>query len=338
MMTFEKLDYKRIHIPRLLEELSIPSFNRTGLYVAPCPIHQKEWFISNNHPPSKGSWFIRDMRGNPKNGLHHCFGCGFGGTAVDLVMGTLDIGFPSAIEFIKDRAYGRPVTSLSIKVSYGSLIKRSFKFPPEVSFEPLSEWPTAPKKYLLDRGVTEVQVDRWMLGYASRGRLAGRIVLPVIDASGSPRSYAARTYIDSDVRYLAPRPEEAPDYDSVFGENTWPSVLDRRLLIVSEGAFDALAVERANPFFSVGALDGSNVSPQQVLKLASFPTVAILTDDDLAGNRAAEKLEGALVRHVNYIRLKLPKGEDANSTPVEELRRSLKEQLQEKAPWLEEGY
>lgn len=314
----KRFDLRKVDVPRLLAELSIQAIGKGRLWVAACPKHQAEWFSQNNVSPGKGSWFITDDKGEPKNGLQHCFGCGFGGTAVDLVQQVLDIEYSSAIEFIKERAYGELIPYTSIKVNFKSLSRPVFKIPPGVIFEPLDEWPTAARNYLTERQVTPYQVDKWNLGYSIQGRLAGRIFIPICNAKGVLTSYMARSYCNHDRRYLEPTEEEKPDIDSVFGEHQWSKT--RETLILSEGAFNCLALERAFPFVDVGALRGSNVTPKKILKLATFKRIIVVTDNDRAGINAEEKLKANLDRHIEYKRVLLPEEEDANSLPVDVLR------------------
>ncbi len=65
---------------------------------------------------------------------------------------------------------------------------------------------------------------------------------------------------------------------------------------------------------------GSAVSLSQILKVSTFDRVVLLTDPDPAGDAAAAYLTGALGRHVEMRRVRLSKGEDAQSVGDEELR------------------
>lgn len=317
-----RFDLKRVDVPRLLEELSIEAIGKGKLWVGACPVHQAEWFKANKVSVGKGSWFITDDKGEKKNGLHHCFGCGFGGTAVDLVQTVLDIEYPSAIVYIKERAYGDSIPYTSVRVNFVPLVKQSFKVPKDVVFEPFDRWPFGPRNYLLSRNVTPYQVDKWNLGYAVSGRLAGRIFIPICNSRGQLVSYMARSYCDHDRRYLEPEDQENSDVNTVFGENHWSK--ERETIILAEGAFNCFALERAFPFVDLGALRGSGVTPKKVMKISTFKRIIVVTDNDLAGINAEEKLRANLDRHVEYKRVLLPEEEDSDSLPIDDLRNRFK--------------
>ena len=106
-------------------------------------------------------------------------------------------------------------------------------------------------------------------------------------------------------------------------------------MVVCEGAFNALAVERVWPgaedreaahawgLPAVAAIGGSVLRPMHALKLAAFREVLVLTDPDHAGEKVALELAGALGRHVVVKRVTLAPGTDADSIPGEDLRRAL---------------
>jgi DNA primase len=197
-----------------------------------------------------------------------------------------------------------------------------------VIFGNLSEWPDAPREYARARHLIE-QVDRWGIGYAEAGQLAGRIVIPYRDLYGVPHGYTARTFTDSPIRYKEPREDEHPNRAAMFGEQHWLDVdTDEETVIVCEGALNALAVERAltvpgEYYPAVAATAGSALRPAHALKLAQFSRVVVLTDPDRAGDKMAGHLQDALVRHSEVIRVRLPQKEDPDSIEREALREAL---------------
>lgn len=315
-----RLNTRYIRVPKLLEELMIDTQTATGSWQGPCPQHQAEWFKAHNTRVSEGSWYIKDNYGKPNNGVHHCFGCGFKGNAIQLVCDVIGVGFSSAIEFIQEKCMGKPTPSMAIKVAVSPLVKQGFRLPKEAIFEPLALWPASPRTYLQDRNVTPEQVDKWALGYALTGRLAGRIIIPIYNGHGKPCSYTGRTYNNSLKRYLEPTKEENPDNSGIFGESDWPQLDYRQTVIVTEGAFDALAVERANPMVAIAGIQGSQVTATHILKLSTFKLAVILTDNDFAGNKAAATFEATFARHIDYVRIKLDAGVDANKMKPEDLQ------------------
>jgi hypothetical protein len=148
--------------------------------------------------------------------------------------------------------------------------------------------------------------------------LAGRIWIPAHDAGGRLLSYTARAIGEARRRYREPYAKEGASPAAIFGELRWP-VLDRRRVVVTEGAFNAMAVERVAPGLPVAALMGSSLDPLQVLKLTRFETVLLALDPDKAGLKARAQLRGALARYVKIVDVAIPAGQDCDSLPAEQL-------------------
>jgi 5S rRNA maturation endonuclease (ribonuclease M5) len=267
--------------------------HRDGRLWALCPYH-------NDHKPS---WSI-----DAKTGLHHCFSCDKGGDIYALVMSSIGISFPGAKDFV--HIVPEEEKSIPVKVTFKPVraVKRAFDFPPGVTFEPLHEWITPARGYAQERALTSEQVDLWGIGYACEGRLAGRIVIPIRDTTARLLNYSARSFVGDDRRYLMAEHRENPDPGAIFGELRWDH--ERKLLLLFEGALKALAVNRLFPAINFGTLSGSNVTPSQLLKLATFDRVIVVTDPDASGTKAWKKLHAALARHVNVERAAREPGPD----------------------------
>lgn len=314
----KQFDPLAVDVPRLLSLLGIAAEHQGDRWVAKCP--------HPDHNDRTPSWDIKDTPGNTRHGLHHCLSCKWEGTATELVADIIGISFQGARQYIAERAMGQTalVRSLALNVT---LAGAGFKLPPEVTIAPLTEWPELPRRYILSkkRRITAEQVDKWRLGFATKGRLAGRIIIPARDARGVLLSYTARTYAGSAKRYLEPKRQEGPDDSAIFGEQFWPK--KRNVVVVTEGAFNALAVERVAPTLPLASLFGSTVKLRHLSKLCSFKGILLLTDPDAAGDRAAEKIKLALARRmpIARVRLKRRPGEkvDANSVNPKVLRAAL---------------
>jgi DNA primase len=176
---------------------------------------------------------------------------------------------------------------------------------------PLAAWPSPARDYLSGRGVTQVQVERWGLGYAVDGRLAGRVVFPVRNNVGTLISYTARSFTGEGRRYLEPKIEEGADQGAVFGEEHWDPD-ECELAVVTEGAMDALAVERATGL-PVAAVYGSQILPGHLARLQRWRTLILATDSDPAGDKAAAEISGALGRWTRAVRWRPPEGFDCAS-------------------------
>lgn len=213
----------------------------------------------------------------------------------------------------------------TVGLEYGALNSRRFQMPKEFIHEPLAQWVTPARKYVESRGITAPQIAKWSLGYAVDGKLAGRIVIPTTTRLGQVCGYMARSFTNARKRYLYPAASERPNLDAMFGEFHWPASTARRghSVVVTEGALNALAVERAVPGAFLAALGGRHVRPMHMGKIASFGHVTILTDPDAAGDAVALELQSLLGRHSEVRRVRLPEDQDANDMDASELARRL---------------
>lgn len=297
------IDAKRIDVALLLTALGIP-FKRVGRELQSlCP--------SPEHQDHKPSWSIRDQPGSSKHALSHCHSCGFGGGPVALVSAVTGLEWDQARDWMVERGLGGDVPDLATAVDVEMVGEDRFDFrlPPEVSCRPFDRWVSAARRYAERRGLTPGQVERWGIGYAVDGRLAGRLVLPIRDESGRLANYTARAWDDgAKPRYLHAGRGEHPVEGAVYGSHLWGERRDR--LVVNEGELNALACERVGES-CVAALSGSNVTPGAISLISSFEHVIILTDPDAAGDTAAVKLYNALARWRRVDRIRLPEGQDA---------------------------
>ena len=282
---------------------------------APCPAHEER--------TAGGSWSI-----NVQTGIHHCFSCGWGGNAAELViqaLGTRDLAWEQrdAWEWIREQGLlvGDSDSALDVELYLVRDPRRTFTMPAGVVFAPLVEWPTPAKRYMTKRGIQDWQIQRWCIGYATGGRLAGRIVFPVFNGAGKLVSYTARSFVGDEPRYLTPRENEGAEEAALFGERYWPGPGSRRRVVLVEGGIKALAVERAVGGAVAGVLGATQAqNPRVHSKLSTFEEVVVLTDNDVAGDVAADVLIGALSRHTAVKRAKLdgPAVDDAALESVAE--------------------
>lgn len=300
----------------VLRRLGVDAKLRAKRWWALCPNAAEHEGKVDRNP----SWMIRDDA-HRRSGQHYCFTCKFGGGLLSLVEKVKGFEPEDAKEWLRDVSVvpEEPVAAVRVEV----MRDRSLVVPREVCFDPLQRWLTPFRDYAIERGIEPWQVERWGVGYALEGRLAMRVVFVSRDGHSIPRNFTGRTILDKHrepKRYLNAREEDRPDHGAMFGEEHWP---DRRgVVVVTEGAINALAVERALPGASLACLSGSNVHPTHLAKLATFRRVVLLTDSDAAGDDAADDL-AALDGFTSVERVRLPQGKDAADLPVEELREHL---------------
>jgi DNA primase len=292
-----------VDVAKLLDRLGIQGERRGEWITARCP--------SPAHEDRNPSWRIKISTGS-----HKCFSCGFSGTTVGLVMAVCDLDVGKAIEWLGSEELAAPQDlELMIELKVPR-VRSEFRLPSGVVIAPLAAWPTPARDYASSRKVTADQVDRWGLGYAVDGRLAGRIVFPVRDATGRLISYTARTFIGHRKRYLEPALAEDAVEGAVFGEHHARS---NTILVVTEGALDALAVERAAASATITswspvAIYGSGVLPSHLNRLSGkYLGIVIATDPDPAGDRAALEIHNGLARWMRVRRWRPPEGEDCGS-------------------------
>ena len=307
----------RVDVPRLLDALGIFSEeSNTGaeeLWAA-CPYPE--------HEESTPSWSIKNNLSLPQHGSNYCFGCGRGGSPADLVMEIVGLsGYGAAIEWLKERTLDvegvapmgiqvvlrRPGVHTELELPFG--LRSKYK-----------SWTTNAKRYASSRGITEAQIYRWSIGCVPMGPLAGRLYIPAYDRDGVLLSYTARDYTgDARSRYKEPdgKGMDGAHPGAIFGEEHWPQEMFRNELVLCEGAFNSMACERVGARHH-GALYGSDLSKEQLLKLTTWKSIVIASDLDTAGDKMARKLLASLSRWGNTRRVKFPDRRDPNDLERED--------------------
>lgn len=281
------------------------------------------------HVDKKPSWGI--ARAGDREGLHHCWSCKSGGSLLGLVMHVRKMGSFEADLWLLDVAGAEPeeapVAPTLVRVQPRKVVaaRPTFRMPDGFLPAPLSRWAPMAREQMFRRGIDEAQATRWGMGYALDGRLRGRIVFPVRDSRGHLASYQARDFTGAPdrPRYLTPSlKREHPNLDALFGEHLWR---DKKRVVVVEGAFKALAAERAGEA-NVAALGGSAMRDAVVRKLVGFSEVVIMTDPDDAGDQVAAELVqaiSAMTRYCKVRRVRLEKGEEPDEVETVYLRQRL---------------
>lgn len=293
-----------VDIEILLRRLGIEAERRGAHWFARCPFHD------DKNP----SWAIRDEPGSPRHGKHRCYACDEAGSHVYLVMrllGTDDarqawLWIAEGADLARDR-----LAPIKVEVVDGEA--KRFRLPPGCTLDPeLARWPYRIQRYAMRRNITAEQVARWRLGFAVEGRLRGRLVIPVRDSKASLVSYTARAVRDNERRkYLEPKHEEGASQAAIFGEELWRP--EQRAIVVSEGALNALAWERAlsaRADVAVGAAMGSHFMPEHALKFSRFALVYVAADPDKAGDKMREAMR-QMGRWVELRQVVFPDGADA---------------------------
>ncbi len=312
-----------VDVPRLLTALNIGgALKRRGEIWAPCPYP--------SHKDREPSWSIVNNPRSPDHGLNYCFGCGAGGSVLELVTVSAGLhGYSEAVRWIEERALSLECSApTNVKLVINKEMRGELALPTGLRGGDLSAWVTPARRYVSRRGIDDAQTKRWGIRYAVEGELAGRIVFPIYDITGRLLAYTARSFLGEQPRYLTSRRHSGNALlGAIFGEVHWlpPARRSGAAVVVCEGAFNSLACERAGAAY-IAALGGSRLDPIQVSKLSRFGEIIIATDSDSAGNKVAGALLAALSRWCSVKRVELPKNKDPDDLWAENpdgLRRSL---------------
>lgn len=288
----------------LLGSLGIRATHKGSKWVATCP--------NPKHADTSPSWSIVDRPGDRRHASHHCFSCGWGGGPWELAGAVWGLGVEAAGARLREMGLGGPPPmpkEIPKVVIARSRDPVEFKLPMGVEIPGSGgRWFGPALEYLLARGVTPDQIDRWGLGYATRGRLRFRVVIPVYDGGGRLLTYSARAFssaagggrYDTGTVDMGAKPRRA-----IWGEAGFTGL---EVVTVAEGCFSALALERAgapNP----AAMLGSELTEDKALILGRFRRVLVATDPDAAGAKVAEAL-AVLGRRARIHRIDLTKSPD----------------------------
>jgi hypothetical protein len=293
-----------LDVRQLLAALGIQGHRDTGAKItAPCP--------HPDHDDQDPSWSIIADASDPRNGWHYCHGCKRGGGAKRLAAWVLGVGVAEAARRLGIEEQGGrtappvPTTFSPHVVAGRGLIDRAVcEVPPMAVFpDLLSEWHATPRQYVLGRGVTPEQVERWGIGYALWGGRGMRIIIPVRDEHGDVLTYVARSFAaGEDVRYMNASGREAPRArHALLGAHLVRSWDEGTL---AEGIWSLLAFERRGWPGPVG-LAGSALTPERVPFLRRFKRLYVGTDPDRAGEAAFHAVNLLARSGTDVVRLEL---------------------------------
>jgi DNA primase len=297
------MTFAPVPIADLLAALGIEARQTGTKWLAPCPHPDHQ----DKHP----SWFIRDDPGERWHGSHNCKSCGLGGGPWELVAAVRGVSVAEAAQFVRGLCGGHQAAPRDIAVVkiVAPRRRRVFTFPTGVVIpDRLDDWKAPFLKYLRARSITDNQIRKWGLGYATTGDLAWRVVIPIY-TRGRLQAYTARAiFADGSRRYDMPDRESGARPDcALWGEAGWDPSLGA--VTVAEGVFSAMALERVGAP-NATALLGSELTLPKVSLLSQWPVILVATDPDAAGDKAFRKLHGALRRNCHVERIELPASPD----------------------------
>ncbi len=292
-----------------------------------------------------------------EKGFFHCFGCGAHGDVISFVMRSDGLSFPEAVERLAREAgleVPRPTPEARARYDRRQRL--------QAALEAAAEWyerqlraaaGKAARDYLAGRGLDDVTIARFRLGYAPRGNglkaallrrgfeeallfdagLLGRpddgresydyfrdrIVFPITDMRGRVIAFGGRVMGDGTPKYLNSRESELfRKGATLYGlAPALKAARESGEVLVTEGYMDVIALNRAGIQTAVAPLGTALTEAQIELlwRIADEPVLCF--DGDDAGRRAAGRAaERALplLRPGKSLRfVALPAGEDPDS-------------------------
>ncbi|MGA8186242.1 MAG: DNA primase [Terriglobia bacterium] len=307
-----------------------------------CPFHQEKTPSFAVHPGKQ---------------IFHCFGCGVGGDVFKFIMLVDNLTFPEALERLADKVGITLVQSGSRGSDTKSHERAALYKIHEAAAKFYAGQLTgtgegrAARAYLLDRGLQDEVVGRFLLGYAPRegrgltrhlsslgfddgivektglvlsdaggnrrfDRFRGRIIFPIANESGKVIAFGGRALGDEQPKYL--NSPETPIYTKsrvlYHLDSAGKAIRKQDYAILVEGYMDCIAVDSAG-IENVIASCGTSFTDAQIRLLTRYSRrVVVNYDPDSAGIAATERSLNALLEAGFEVKvLALPGGLDPDS-------------------------
>jgi DNA primase len=157
-------------------------------------------------------------------------------------------------------------------------------------------------KYLQKRGLTEVDIIKWKIGYCFSGEYRNRIIIPSFDEDGDCSYFIARSYSGDSYKYKNPRASK----DIVFNELyiDW-----NKDLVLVEGVFDALVAGNAVPILGSTLRSGSDL----LRKIVRNDTPIYVALDPDAADKERRIIEMLLRYDIELYKIDISGYEDVGS-------------------------
>lgn len=243
---------------------------KTGEYKFSCPAHKETHGFKLQ---------IQLDDSMPKYQSYHCWVCSFRGLKLTSLFNKVN----TSIEIINQLRSLLGITSVkeinssnflskNIDDEQFQLIQLPEQFIPLWTDEHLwsPEYKHA-KIYLRKRGITDIDILRYRIGYCEDGLFKNMVIIPSYDKSGNLNFYTGRAY-----------------YDNIYRKHRKPNISDNIIgfdlfinwkmpVILVEGVFDAISIKNNSiPLF------GKHISEKLKLKLlqSDVPKIIFALDDD----------------------------------------------------------
>ncbi|MBU3917442.1 DNA primase [bacterium] len=261
---------------------------------------------------------------------YKCYGCGEFGDSIRFVMELENLSFVEAVQFLADRCGIKIIGEKnksgvkSVQNEISICIQESFSF----FRQNLINAPDSSqiKKYLHQRSISEICVEKFSLGYVGPGwtnlhdelqkksidisvqenaglikkgekgryydRLRNRLIFPLRDIQGRCLGFAGRALGDESPKYLNPPETQLYKKSSVFYGvyEAKEQIRKTRRVIIVEGYLDVIRLHEFSWCESI-ATCGTSLTEEHVkaIKRLGPEEVILLFDGDKAGIKAAER-------------------------------------------------
>ncbi len=293
---------------------------------------------------------------SPEKGIFRCFGCGVAGDVFKFVMLIENISW---IESVKKLAEKNGITiqetfnekySVSEKTKIFELLEMTAKFYNRCLLE--TKAASFAREYVKQRGMTEATIEKFMIGYAPKGKLlesakkkgyaydilskAGlftktdfgsvfeymseRLVFPILDIQGRVVAFGGRTLADSKAKYLnTPETIVYSKSSNLYGlYQTLPELRKEKSVIVVEGYMDVVLSQQYGVCGAVAPLGTAFTAQQAKLINRYADNVILLFDPDDAGRTATQRaLEICAENNMSVKTSSLPEGVDPDEYLLE---------------------
>lgn len=281
-------------------------------YVALCPFHYEK----------KPSFTV-----SPDRGLYYCFGCGKGGNVIKFLQDHRGMDFKEAVIELAERYRIEVPPNFLSPEAKSKKEEKSRIF--EINEEAARHWAKnlysaegAPAlEHLKSRGLNEVEIKLWKLGYArktensllnyllskgfkeeeilkaglitkydssAKDLFRDRIIFPVMDEKNRILGFAGRSLHGEEPKYL--NSPETPVYKktwTLFGINkAWEEIKREGFAIVVEGYMDVIGMHK-NGIKNVVATCGTALTEQHLRILKKLTEkIVLMFDGDEGGKNA----------------------------------------------------
>lgn len=256
--------------------------------------------------------YKRKLEINLETFNYHCWTCNpkFGGKNFYFLFRLLPNISQSNLEKIKDYT-NTPIYKK--KNSIDTYLRLPDEFKSLETASPCLEYKHA-IQYLKKRGITNLDIKKYKLGFCDGGEYANRIIIPSYNSDGELSFFTGRTFFEGPRAYKNPKISK----NIVFFENlvSW-----NHPIILCEGPFDAMAIKR-NAIPLLGKLMSQDLLYK--IKLNSVSDIYVCLDSDAKKDAmliAEQLIKDDADRNVYLVELH---GKDPSEIGFSEIKNAIK--------------